>query len=140
MIRVVHPGSGSCFFSYPGSWIQDSDPTLPVYIFSQGLYSDKGIQNSEGGAFEKFKTCRGSYIGLDLSMHVNKVPIHLMTESLYHLLLTSVATLTGCSNHRTQLIRLFDLKSSVVVVTSEYGAFMRPLSFRNFQKTSMRHI
>jgi hypothetical protein len=28
------------------------------------------------------KTCRDSYVSLDLSMHVNKNPIHLMTQSL----------------------------------------------------------
>ncbi len=102
MIRIIH--SGSWFFTYPGSWIRDSDPQHCLYIFLvEDLYSDKGIQNTEGGAFEKFKTCRGCYIGLDLSRHVNKVPIHLIRESLYHLWVTCVATLTGESNHRTQL-------------------------------------
>ncbi len=40
------------------------------------------IRNTNKGASENLKTCRDHYLGLDLSMHVNKTPIHLMTQSL----------------------------------------------------------
>ncbi len=43
---------------------------------------NKNICFLKEGHLKNIKTCRDPYFGLDLSKHVNKYPIHLVTQSL----------------------------------------------------------